>query len=42
MYHHYLQRGHALTLLLNLSEQQQLFYLASMAVEIERNSSGGD
>jgi len=40
MFHYYLQRGHALSSLLALSEQEILFYLASMDLELEMQ--GGD
>jgi hypothetical protein len=42
MLHHYLQRGHSLALLLSLSPQERLFYLASMRLEIEAGRKEGD
>lgn len=41
MFHYYLQRGHALSTLLALNRQEQLFYMASMLLEIEGEARGG-
>lgn len=36
MFHHYMQRGHALSRLMSLSQSERLFYFASMTVELEQ------
>lgn len=45
MFHHYMQRGHALSSLMQLSEADRAFYMASMELEIEtinKTFGGGD
>jgi hypothetical protein len=42
MFHHFLQRGHALSSLINLTETEKLFYIASMELEFETGEVGKD